>query len=695
MMQRSTTRRGARAWKRSVDRGAPVLAASLYVGVMAAAYPFRHVFEFDPDEGINAIKAVLVDRGYQLYSQIWNDQPPLFTYLLEWWCRAFGWETNTGRMLVLLFAGLIIFAIYDTLRGTYGHRAAVAVVVLLPCTAYFTQLSVSIMLGLPAIAFATLCVWALVRWALTQRARWLLTAGVLMGLSLGTKLFTIFLVPVFGLWVFLVAAGQHGLTKSWRVLTQPAAWALTVLLTATSLLVLCVPLRDSGQLYQSHVSARGVGLAEHQNDLALLHGGLLRDWEVFALAGLGTALMLRRRRGVLAILPAWCCAAYWALRANSPLWYHHHLLLTVPASMIAGIAIGDLLSRKTASASGSGSAVDTALRVATLLISVSLFAALVRSNKAQPAPLLEWSDRDRFALEIIKAYPKRSEVIVADRPMYAFAAGYEVPPNLAVISQKRLASHNLTIQEFIETIDRENPEHVVFSWKLPAEYIRSFTDTMKDRYRLIYADMDQVRLRLFVRSDVVGDPLPALLHAAELVPSVAPGHDAIGIEWAARGDAAQAIASFRRAHELDPTAIHPSLHLAEAYMSQGDYANGFAVLQSGMRARGAARNAPIVRAYAWRRATCPDAQYRNGAEAEATARAITGALEQPALLDLEIIAAGLAAQRKFEAAREAAERALDRAQHDAQDQAVRRLTLELESYRRREVWTVPVQMPTS
>ncbi|MFI5366582.1 MAG: glycosyltransferase family 39 protein, partial [Candidatus Binatia bacterium] len=133
------------------------MAATLYVGTVLVAVPFRRIFEFDTDEGINAIKALLVDRGYLLYSQIWDDQPPLLTYLLRWWCRVVGWETYNGRVLVLLFAGLLVFAVYDALRNTHGHPAAIAAVVLLPCTAYFTRLSVSLMVGLPAISFATLC----------------------------------------------------------------------------------------------------------------------------------------------------------------------------------------------------------------------------------------------------------------------------------------------------------------------------------------------------------------------------------------------------------------------------------------------------------------------------------------------------------------------------------------------------------
>jgi len=45
-------------------------------------FPFLERFKLDPDEGFNAIKGLLLVRGYPLYSEIWSDQPPFFTYLI-------------------------------------------------------------------------------------------------------------------------------------------------------------------------------------------------------------------------------------------------------------------------------------------------------------------------------------------------------------------------------------------------------------------------------------------------------------------------------------------------------------------------------------------------------------------------------------------------------------------------------------
>jgi len=697
MKKRSAKPSEAPAWRRRLDWSAPALAATLYVGTVLVVYPFRHTFEFDSDEGINAIKALLVDHGHALYSQIWDDQPPLLTYLLRWWCRVVGWDTYNGRLLVLLIAGLLVFAVYDTLRNTYGHAAAIAAVLLLPCTAYFTRLSVSIMIGLPAIACATLCVAALVRWATTHRTGWLVAAGVLMGLSLATKLFTLFLVPVFGLWVTWRAVREPGRVAEprrapwWRILVAPGLWGCVVLLTAAGVFMGCVRGDGWHQLYQPHMAASAAQFGNH--DVTLLHRDLRMDWEVMVLAGLGTVLMAVRRSAMLVLVPAWGVAAYWALRTHAPIWYHHHLLLSVPACMAAGIAVGDLFTARPPSTSVLASAAGIAVRVVTLGTLIALVVALASGAKHEPSPHAELSDHDRLVVELITAYPKRSSLMVADRPMFAFATGYEVPLNLAVTSRKRAATDNLTLPQFLDTIDRENPEHVIFSSRL-REFVSPFANAMQGRYQMVYADLENSDLQVFVRSDIAGDRLPMLLRAAERVPNVAAAHDAIGIEWAKRGDTERAVASFDRANALDPQAVRPRLHLADAHLARGEYAAGFALLQAGMQ-RERSGYAAVALQYAWRRATCPDAVYRNGAEAELIARAMPNLGEQAALFNQETLAASLAAQGRFDAARATAEQTLHKAQVIGQGEVERRVMGELEAYRGREMITVAVQMPTS
>ena len=85
--------------------------AVAYFVLMAWLYPYRDVFEFDYDEGVFIVMARSLDHGFAMYRDIPNDQPPLISYLTMWWCRLFEWEVNTIRLMHLVFASAIVFAV--------------------------------------------------------------------------------------------------------------------------------------------------------------------------------------------------------------------------------------------------------------------------------------------------------------------------------------------------------------------------------------------------------------------------------------------------------------------------------------------------------------------------------------------------------------------------------------------------------
>jgi len=67
-------------------------------------------FAWDDDEGMNLMKAQSVRAGFELYQDIWSDQPPLFTLLLAMVFNLFGPSVPAGRILVLAFALLALLS---------------------------------------------------------------------------------------------------------------------------------------------------------------------------------------------------------------------------------------------------------------------------------------------------------------------------------------------------------------------------------------------------------------------------------------------------------------------------------------------------------------------------------------------------------------------------------------------------------
>jgi tetratricopeptide (TPR) repeat protein len=186
-----------------------------------------------------------------------------------------------------------------------------------------------------------------------------------------------------------------------------------------------------------------------------------------------------------------------------------------------------------------------------------------------------------------------------------------------------------------------------------------------------------------------------LLKAVERAPNVAHAHDTIGLLWARRERGAEALDAFRRAHELDATDPGACRHLADAYMAVGDYASGFDVLERGLKARQRSRYLPIARHYAWRRATCPDAAYREGKLAEARIVRVLKLTNQATARDLQIKAAALADQGRYEEAVDLASEALELARRALEPRSVRLLQRQVEAYGAGRPWIAQVTMPTS
>ena len=697
----SSCRVGADCLGRIAGPLAPIAAAAAYLVLVLIFSDFRDVFEFDMDEGNNVIKALLVDRGYGLYSQIWSDQPPLFTWMLTGCFRLFGWDVNVARALVLLFASGIVFALYDSLRITWGHAAALAAVALLPCSKYFVTLSVSTMLGLPAISLAVLGLWALLRWRAGGRVPWLLVAGVLMGLSWATKLFTAFLLPVFAVWIVLVDAGGDRSRRWPRALACSAGWSLCAVLIPAIILLLAAAPVYWGPLYSTHADARTAGVYGQGAPVGQLLGNLGDDWQIMLLAAMGVIHVVLRKRYGLLIVVAWIVVALAALWKHAPVWYHHHLLVSVPACAMAGIAVGQIASGGFRTQRGWDRIVGTLLRVAAVVAAAALGWAVITGAK-RPAdwPWLSWRDHDRFVVQVMKAYQHATDEVVVDRQMYAFRADYAVPPNLSVTSHKRLVTGNLTGEEILRTIAEQKPQQIVLSWRFSDELKRSILEAIRGRYTLVYhgvqvyLDDRQIPVEIYVRTDIARDPLEVLSAALQSVPNVAAAHDYVGLLSAARGDTQEAVAAFRRAYQLAPTDPRACRHLAESLMARGDWQEGFAVFKAAMKQPPGPRRNTVARAYAWRRATCPDAAYRSGAEAEGIIRSIIQAQRQQQPADMEILAAALAGQSRFDQALTIAQRALVIARVGTQQTAAGRLQRQIESYRQHQPWTEPVALPS-
>jgi 4-amino-4-deoxy-L-arabinose transferase-like glycosyltransferase len=477
----------------------------VFVVVVFFFFPYSATFEFSTDEGINLMKAMLVDHGYSLYADIWSDQPPLFTYLLVLVFRIFGLKVGAARFFVLLLSALLMWASFQFTRLVWGKYQALAGAVVLFLLPKYMLLSAAVMVGLPSIVFATLSLLALGLWHMQRKPMWMLLSATALGLSVLTKLFTGFLAPIFVLGLLANGLYRSQKRKNWReILTPPVLWGVVFTVVTLGLGLALVGPGNIPQLLEPHITATQV--ADFQkNELLTLHWHLRQAKTFLFLALVGTVLTVRSKRWLYLYPLAWMVAAYLLLFQHTPVWEHQQLLVTIPAAMLGGIAFYEgskfaLQYIRSYKRSWTG-----LLRAAAF---VGAFFLIFSFRIAEPINLLTLTPsitnsefemgplEEKFYTKMLKFAPE-TKWVVTDLTMYAFRARLPVPPNLAVFSLKRVQTGNLTEAQVLDTIREYNPEQVLLGrFEFPV-----VEKSLGERYRLVHVD-DYTRL--YIRKDLGG-----------------------------------------------------------------------------------------------------------------------------------------------------------------------------------------------
>jgi len=443
----------------------------VFLACMLLFFPFRFRFEFDFDEGINLIKAMMTLDGFRLYSDVWSDLPPIFNAILTFWFRVVGMNVNAGRVLVLGFSTLLLASVMDYLNKFWGIVHAIFGAILIVTLPFYTTLSVSVMIGLPSLTFAMMAFVGMTRWHEGQQLFWLVFSATFLGLSVMTKLWTIIIAPLFIAGIFLQIKNH----TSRRIGVQAGAkplfiWSLAFILVVSVILLVLVRPDYISQLVDVHLAA---GKSEAMQSFAARNSinlYLKDSLPLFVLAFPGSFLALRKKTWNVLYLILWVFIGYLFLHLIVPNWHHHQLLVTIPAAIIASIALGESCVGLTGRNRGS-KLVTKEIMVGILV----LFAFLVyqrfppflrgfRLNLPNLSGIYEDSDQpDYEIIAIIRNYAAKTHYIFADRPMYAFRTGIPVHPYLAVITEKRYATGEPTQEEITSILEDIKPEQIIIS----------------------------------------------------------------------------------------------------------------------------------------------------------------------------------------------------------------------------------------
>jgi len=174
-----------------------VLVPFIFFILMVSTFPIDNLSEFDPDEGTNLMRAYLYGKGYEFYSEIWTDHPPLFPIILSWWFQVFGTNIISARILVLIFSSIFLWMLYMIMRRSSSLPATIAGLLFLVISFRFIRLSASVMIAIPDLSCLMISIYLMLL-SLNNKHRtlFILSSGIAMTLSLQIKLFSAVIIPV-------------------------------------------------------------------------------------------------------------------------------------------------------------------------------------------------------------------------------------------------------------------------------------------------------------------------------------------------------------------------------------------------------------------------------------------------------------------------------------------------------------------
>ncbi len=454
------------------------------------------LFVFDNDEGINVIKAVLMADGYPLYTQTWSDQPPVFTQLLQLAFATFGETMLVARLTVLALTVLLVWAFTGTIRLHLGTAAAWGALLLLMLADNFLRLSVSVMIGLPALSFALVAIYLLQLHKAKPRSWLLLLAGIAMGLALQTKFLTAILVPIAGL--DLLEFGQDlwgNRPRFWRLLRDGLLWG-AVTVGVFALIGLYYNAFDLEMLLGAHLSGTVQAAYGDENSWAELLGFLRFDYGHLLLALLGLLLVVaqRDRRALLPI--GWLLLAFLLLLTHRPLWYHHYQMIAVPLCWLAAYLVPHFTALLNAKQEGNQRRRPLPQITLFTLITIVLL-GLIYLRGERTIPYYNQRSYDAEVVTLLQSQAAQTHWVFADQAIYPFYAGLRVPPEIAVFSRKRFFGENLNNQILLNVMQSYQPEQVLltrFKDDLLAD--REFAAYLNAHYTMVQENPDYVYYRL-------------------------------------------------------------------------------------------------------------------------------------------------------------------------------------------------------
>jgi hypothetical protein len=421
--------------------------------------------ELGSDEGFEVLKGSLCSHGGRLYAEIWNDQPPIHTWLLATSFRLSSASMTVARLIASGFGLLLFVSTFGLARRSGGPLAGWLACLTLLGAPEALRLSMAAMLEAPAMGVGLASVWAAFIWKQDGRAHWLIFSGLLMGMALQIKFTSALFLPALlaDLAAFSWTTAARNPRIAFRSLTRALAMWTGPMLAAFSAVVAAFPGWSVNLLWFSHSAAAAHLSGEAGSSFSIRSFGE----GLSMICGAGLFLVhpvLLRRWGEFVfyyILIATLFLVHWFHR---PYWPYYILHFDVAFSLTSGLGLAALaasllgVARATSGLTG---------RTVAAVVTFSAFLACVGSGAFLATQI--FLDETKHAARIqdpgsipqILASYRAPGVLFSTSPLAAFYARMPVIPDLALLPRKRFWAGQITYLDILDRLKTVKPSRII------------------------------------------------------------------------------------------------------------------------------------------------------------------------------------------------------------------------------------------
>ncbi len=468
----------------------PFLLIAVFISLGLSKTPIKQVFEYDFDEGTALMKAHLYLQGFSLYNEIWDDQPPLLTVILSYCLKFFGQSIYHTRILILFFSAILLWTLYLIIMSLNGSLCAFITVIFLVLSTGYLRLSLSVMPAIPSLSFALLSIYCVILYKKHYLNRLLLFSGIFLAISLQIKLITAFLIPLILLEIMPAEEINYSASKKQNRLLYPAIFWL-IGFTVTYITITIIFFRfNLGLFYQQLLQPHLKRLIVGHNDFSVILRRIFIDYDIALLALISAIIFIKKlplnnifmRKTPYYFPILWLISILLILFIHRPIWHHYYLLIATPLCWLAAISFSKFIHANTCKTLFSQKTFYHWLTAGLIILTICRLP--VKYHRMLENVKNKTTIGEYKIVNLLASHKNNTRWLVTDRPIFAFYSGILVPPELALISSKRIQAENFT-QEYLSTILKKyNPEQILFARF--AAYEKKFLPCIEKDYIKIY-----------------------------------------------------------------------------------------------------------------------------------------------------------------------------------------------------------------